>query len=313
MSVLESLVVMNNYKICKSAHFLPDKIMTNDDYASYLDTSDEWIYKRTGIKERHINQGEITGLIDGLLTKVQLSNEELSNLGAIIVASSTNLNIMPNIASYVHGKINAPEEVLCLDVNSACSGFVAALSVARGLFNGNQNKRVLVVGVDQMSSIVDSNDRNTCILFGDGAGLMLLESTNNQHVLMQHSTCEYNEEALNLTNGFIQMRGQDVFKYAVNDVVKHINHLLNESKLTLKDLNYVVCHQANERILMAIRRQFNLDEEQVLSTIAQTANTSSASIPICWDLHKERFKTGDKIIMIGFGAGLITNSILYEI
>ncbi len=312
MNALESLVVMNKWKIKKTAHYLPNKVMTNNDYAEYLDTSDEWIYKRTGIKQRHINEGNINELIDGLLANANLEAADLLGLDGIIVATSTNLDIMPNVASYVHGKLSLKEDVFCIDVNSACSGFIAAMMVADGmLYKPGQKK--LVIGIDQMSRVVDQQDRNTCILFGDGAGLMLMESSESQHVLQMHSTCDYNKEALYTREQYIQMRGQEVFKYAVNDVVKHINYLLEKSDLEVEDLDYVVCHQANERILKAIRRQFKLTEEQVLSTIRETANTSSASIPICFDQYYDQFQESDKVIMIGFGAGLITNSVLYEI
>lgn len=312
MNALESLVDMSNFKIIKTAQYLPENIVDNHHYASYLDTNDEWIVKRTGIKERRINKQSITDMLAHLLSESKIKDQDLSQIRAVIVASSSNLQIMPNLSSFAHGQLGLNEEVLCIDINTACSGFVSSLITA-SKFIQSSDDQVLVIGIDQMSSIVDQNDRNTCILFGDGAGLMLLQGDQKQHLLASYNTCEYNLDVLTTVEQNITMQGQDVFKYAVKEVTKHISELLKRKQIHVEDLDYVVCHQANERILQAIRRQFNLTEEQVLSTIKWTANTSSASIPICFDCFKEQFQTGEKIIMVGFGAGLITSSILYEI
>ncbi len=307
------MVDMNNFKIISSAHYLPKNEVDNHYFANYLDTSDEWISKRTGIKSRRINEGEINDMLDELISTSDLSKHNLDDLTTIIVASSSNQKIMPNLSAYVHKLIGAKPEVTCLDINTACSGFVTSIITASKFLSTHLQQKVLVIGIDQMSSIIDFNDRNTCILFGDGAGLMLLEVASSQHLIDSYSTCDYDEISLATNNQKIVMQGQEVFKYAVKEVCNHISHLLEVNNLEANEIDYIICHQANERILKAIRRQFLYTEEQVLSTISWTANTSSASIPICFDYYQEQFKSGDKIIMVGFGAGLITNSVLYQI
>ncbi len=313
MNVIESLVAMNNFKIIKSAHYLPSKKLNNQYFESYLDTSDEWITKRTGIKSRSITSGQMTELVDGLLEQVEFTNSELASITKVVVATSSNTKIMPNVASYVHYKLNLNSECLCFDINTACSGFTSSLNLVKDLFTSCE-ECILVLGIDQMSNIIDYDDRNTCILFGDGAGLMLLKGSSEQHILASKVTCNYDfEHVLTTKNNKIIMNGQEVFKYAVKDVCHHLSELLEMANLSSRELDYVVCHQANERILSAIKRQFKLSDEQVLSTIAFSANTSSASIPICFDYHKDKFKPNNNIAMIGFGAGLITSSMLYKI
>ncbi len=307
---IESLESMSDFKIVKSSYYVPDNIVTNDDLAKTIDTNDEWVYKRTGIKTRHIATESLQQMVKNAIINLRLTQSEAQDIDLIIIASSSNEIIMPSLSAYVQSIINCNKQVMCIDLNAACTGFVHSLIVAEQFFKAKTAKKALVIGAEKMSNIIDATDRNTAILFGDGVGAFYLESDYN-HILASTYETSYGE-AIIATNNGMQMQGQQVFKYAVKTVISSINKLLDQSKLEITDIDYIICHQANQRILNTIIREYGLDQEQVLSTIKWSANTSSASIPIVFNYHVNKINPGNKIMFIGFGAGLTSSAMLYK-
>ncbi len=310
MKDIESLEIMNDFKIIKSSYYVPEKIVTNNDLAKTIDTNDEWVYKRTGIKTRHIATESLQQMLKNAIINLRLTQNEAQDIDLIIVASSSNEIIMPSLSAYVQNVIGCHKQVMCIDLNAACSGFVHSLIVAEQFFKANRVKKAIVIGAEKMSNIIDANDRNTAILFGDGVGAFYLESSSN-HVLASTYETSYGEAILATNNG-MQMQGQQVFKYAVKTVINNINILLDQSGLEITDIDYIICHQANQRILNTIIREYGLKQNQVLSTIEWSANTSSASIPIVFNYHLSKINPGNKIMFVGFGAGLTSSAMLYK-
>ncbi len=310
MKDIESLEIMNDFKIIKSSYYVPEKIVTNNDLAKTIDTNDEWVYKRTGIKTRHIATESLQQMLKNAIINLRLTQNEAQDIDLIIVASSSNEIIMPSLSAYVQNVIGCHKQVMCIDLNAACSGFVHSLIVAEQFFKANSVKKAIVIGAEKMSNIIDANDRNTAILFGDGVGAFYLESSSN-HILASTYETSY-DEAILATNNGMQMQGQQVFKYAVKTVISNINILLDQSGLEITDIDYIICHQANQRILNTIIREYGLKQNQVLSTIEWSANTSSASIPIVFNYHLSKINPGNKIMFIGFGAGLTSSAMLYK-
>ncbi len=302
---------MNDFKIVKSSYYVPENIVSNDDLSQKIDTNDEWIYKRTGIKTRHIATESLREMIARTLAKLNLTEQEATNIDLIIVASSSDTTIMPSLSSFVQGEVNTQSEVMCLDLNAACSGFVHSLIVANQFFRTGETKSALIIGAEKMSNIIDATDRNTAILFGDGVGAFYLKQ-GEKHVLAQNYQTVYDESAIVATSSGMQMNGQQVFKYAVKTVIKTIDELLLSSNLKITEVDYIICHQANQRILNTIIREYKLESSQVLSTIKWSANTSSASIPIAFNQKLGALNPGDKIMLIGFGAGLTSSGIIYQ-
>ncbi len=310
MRDIESLELMNDFKIVKSSYYVPEKIVTNNDLAKIIDTTDEWVYKRTGIKTRHIATESLQQMLKNAIIKLRLTPSEAQDIDLIIVASSSGEIIMPSLSAYAQNIIGCHKQVMCIDLNAACSGFVHSLIVAKQFFNAKTVKKAIVIGAEKMSNIIEESDRNTAILFGDGVGAFYLESSTN-HILATSYETSYGE-AIIATNDGMQMQGQQVFKYAVKTVISSIKKLLDQSGLEITDIDYIICHQANQRILNTIIREYDLNPEQVLSTIEWSANTSSASIPIVFDYHLNKINPGNKIMFIGFGAGLTSSAMLYE-
>ncbi len=308
---IESLVNMNDFKIEKVGYYLPKNIVTNDDLSQIMDTNDEWIHKRTGIKSRYIAEESLREMVKNAIENLKLSEVEQQAIDLIIVASSSDKVIMPSLSSFAQGQINSNKQIVCLDLNAACSGFVHSLIVANQFFNAKNSKAALIIGAEKMSNIIEPTDRNTAILFGDGVGAFYLTASEN-HTLAYESTTNYDNTAIYATADGMDMNGQQVFKYAVKTVISTIKNLLDSSKLSINEVDYIVCHQANQRILNTIIREYKLKSEQVLSTIEWSANTSSASIPITFATEIKELVKGQKVMFIGFGAGLTSSGYLYQ-
>ncbi len=313
MRDLESLVDMNDYVINKVAHYLPKNVVDNAYFEERLDTSDEWIQKRTGIKTRHFATDEtMTQMIEKGLDNLNLSQEEINQVDLVIVATSSNKKVMPNLSSSVQGYLNLKSETMCFDLNAACSGFVHSMIITKQLMASGAYNSAIIIGAEKMSDMVDFTDRSTSILFGDGIGLMHVVKSNEKHCLATHIKTEYSAEDLSADENGLMMNGQNVFKFAVKTCVEGIEVVLEKANLTIDDIDQIVTHQANERILKAIRREFKVSDDKVLSIIESTANTSSASIPMVLSKHKIDLKEPGKIIFVAFGAGLIMSAYLYN-
>ena len=303
---------------------LPDYVLTNDELATIVDTNDEWITTRTGIKERRILKGEGMGTskmavpaVRGLLEKTGTAPEEVD---LIIVATVTGDSIFPdtaNIVAYQTGCTNA----FGFDVNAACSGFLYALTVGANMVTGGGHKKVIVVGADKMSSIIDYTDRTTCVIFGDGAGAVLLEPSQEGNGVMdyQHHGDGSGEEYLYLVAGgsrkpatvdsvmarehFVRQNGAPVFKAAVSGMSGVVGEVMGRNDLTADTLDWLVPHQANIRIIQSVSRMADLPMDKVMVNIHKYGNTTAGTIPLClWD-YESQLKKGDNLILTAFGGG----------
>ena len=305
-------------KIIGTGGYLPNKILTNKDLESIVDTTDEWIYERTGIKQRHIaeeNESTSSMAIKASIDAIKSSNIKEKDIDLIIVATTTPDQIFPSTACIVQNKLNivAP----AFDVQAACTGFIYALSVADNYIRTGMSKNVLVIGAEKYSNILDWNDRSTCVLFGDGAGAIVLSKKKkmNSGII---STELYSDGrfydllyvnggvASNQKAGHIKMKGKEVFKHAVKKLVSSIQFNLKKNKLKKEDIDWIIPHQANKRIMDMSAVKLGIPKSKVIVTVDQHANTSTASIPLSLDyaLSKKIIKRGQIIVFEAIGGGL---------
>lgn len=314
-------------KILACGSYLPEKILTNDDLAKIVDTNDSWITERTGIKKRHIAaEGELTSDLGFKAAEDALKNANLQiqDIDAIIVATTTADNIFPSTATKIQEKLNM-KHGFAFDVQAVCSGFVYALTIADKFIKSASAKNILVIGAETLSRILNWQDRNTCVLFGDGAGAVILgkDDSNNSNIIdsMLHSDGSlYNilntngGPSLTGGNGHITMQGKDVFKHAVNKMSATVKDIIEKNNLTIEDIKLVIPHQANQRILDAVAKKLNISADKLISTVAIHANTSAASIPLALNkaLGNNRIRRGDYMIFEALGAGLTWGSLLIK-
>ncbi len=285
--------------------YLPEQVITNDDLAKIVDTSDEWIVKRTGIKQRYYESSSQEQMLDKLLAKIKPLTYD-----AIIVTTMSNLNSAPTLSNYLATRLNVPN-ALCFDLNAACSGFVYAMLVANGLLASDQANRVLIVSIERMSNIVDQMDRSTVVLFGDGACATIVEKSQTSKLISSHvGNCPDEDDLVCRAGGYLKMNGQSVFKFATKTIALCLDQLLEKSELDIDEVDYFVFHQANIRIINNVIKKYKLDPKRVVINVDRFANTSSASIPLA--LSELQLKAGDRVAMIGFGAGLSYGAALYE-
>ncbi|MFB8726814.1 beta-ketoacyl-ACP synthase III [Enterococcus casseliflavus] len=312
-------------KITATASYVPEKIVTNDDLSNLMDTSDEWIHSRTGIKRRRVAVGENTSdlcihVAQTLLQDAQLSAESLD---FILVATITPDFNTPAVACQVQGAIGAVN-AFAFDISAACAGFVYALSMAEKLIRTGA-KKGLVIGGEVLSKVLDWNDRSTAVLFGDGAGGLLLEASSEQHLLKESLKAD-GTRGMSLTSGFrtnenpfsqnapaysacMQMIGREIFDFATRDVVASINDLTQDEAI-----DYFLLHQANSRILDKVARKLKQPREKFLQNMQDYGNTSAASIPLLLDEEIKRgtlsLGSGQKVVFSGFGGGLTWGTML---
>lgn len=312
---------MVNAVITGCGAYLPEKILTNKDIEKMVETSDEWIIARTGIKQRHIAANdELTSHMAAKAAGDALKNAgiDAEKIDFIIVATTTPDKTFPATAVNVQ-KIIGASNAAAFDVQAVCSGFVYAMTVANGLIKSGMAKNILVIGADKMSSIVDWNDRGTCILFGDGAGAVVLSASNDDRGII--GSCLYsdgNYQDILYTNGGagstgdsgkVHMTGQEVFKHAVEKMTNSIKAVLEKNNLKKEDIAYLVPHQANLRILDMVGKKLRLPEEKLIATVENHANTSAASIPLAITQSKDKFTKGDLIVLTAIGGGLAWGSL----
>ncbi len=312
-------------KISATGSYLPQKTITNADLAKTVETSDSWIVDRTGIKTRHIAaENELTSDLASKATQklLEKSNLKAEEIDLIILATTTPDLTFPATATTLQAKIGA-KNAFAFDVQAVCSGFVFAVAIADNFIKSGQVKNALVVGAETLSRIVNWNDRNTCVLFGDGAGAILLQATTEENCGIiscdLHSDGTLNDllktsggASLNQSSGFIEMAGKEVFKHAVEKMAKSVLSALTKANLSVKDIDLLIPHQANSRILSAVATRLELPEEKVILTVEKHANTSAASIPLALDFANSngRIKKGDLIVMEALGGGLTWGSIV---
>ncbi|MCM1273554.1 MAG: ketoacyl-ACP synthase III [Clostridium sp.] len=306
------MLVKDGLRIVATGHYVPDKVVTNDDLSKLVDTNDEWISSRTGIRRRHFveNESNLDLALNAARLALERSGIDKEELGVCIVATVKPDNLTPSMACLVQAKLGLPEEIPCFDINAACSGFMYAMQIARGLLMNSDRKYGLVVGSETLSRMLDMTDRGTCVLFGDGAGAAIIELTDKNRFFSVLGS-RGNDEVLvcsnqNNENRYLSMIGSDVFRFAVSTVPKAIHALLDQVGLTADDIDYFICHQANFRIIESVAKKCKQPIEKFYVNLDEYGNTSSASIPIAMDEMNEKglLKPGMKIICVGFGAGL---------
>ena len=316
---------MNHSKIIGTGSYLPEKILTNKELESSLDTTDEWITSRTGIKERHIaGPGEKTSDLayEAALKAIASANITPGDIDLIILATTTPDKIFPSTACTVQAKLGI-KECPAFDIQAVCTGFVYALSIADKFIKTNSAKNVLVIGADRMSSITNYTDRSNAILWGDGAGAVILSASNEVGIISTHIHAAGNHEELlhvprhdkasNIADT-IEMKGNQVFKIAVNTLDKIVDETLESSGITKAEIDWLVPHQANIRILEATAKKLDMSMDKVIVTIDRHGNTSAASIPLALDegVRSGKIRKNHMILMEAFGGGFTWGSALVK-
>jgi len=314
-------------KIISTGSYLPKKFLTNYDLEKTVDTTDSWIFERTGIKKRHLAaENELTSDIAFEAAKRALENSGLKaeEIDMIILATTTPDLTFPATATKVQAKLNA-NSAFAFDIQAVCSGFVFAMATADNFIKSGQVKNALVIGADVLSRIVDWKDRNTCVLFGDGAGAVVLQATTEESsgIISSdlHSDGSLNDilktsggPSSNQKSGFIEMAGKEVFKHAVDKMSKSVIAALKKANLKVSDIDLLVPHQANARILSAVANRLELSEEKIILTVENHANTSAASIPLALDyaVKNNRVKKGNLVVLEALGGGLTWGSVVLK-
>lgn len=307
--------------------FAPAKLLTNDDLAKMMDTSDEWITTRTGIKVRHITtEQESTAMLATEAAKKALAEAKLdpADVELIIVATITPEMVFPSTASFVQRALKA-KKAWVFDLSAACSGFVYSLSIVQQFIESGRLKNALVIGAETLTKITDWTDRTSCILFGDGAGAVVLEQSRDGRKGILYSTMHSDGdrwEALNCQaygsrhpsnkelddpkKIYMQIKGREVYQQAIRRIVETVAECLDHCRLSMDDIKMFISHQMNARIIESAAKRLNLPDEKVFINITEYGNTSAASVPIAFDdcVRKGKIKRGDIIILVAFGAGL---------
>lgn len=304
---------MSGARIVAVGTALPEKTVTNDDLAQYLDTSDEWIAERTGIRERHI--GGTTGELATQAGAKALANAKLSgdDIDLVILATSTPDQTMPQTSATVQAALGIKGGAM--DMNVACSGFVYAMAVAHGMIAAGM-KNVLVIGADTMSTITDQQDRTTAVLFADGAGAVVMSATDQDALLASDlgSRGDLHDILQADLGGKIKMAGKEVYRQAVLICVSSITKICEDAGVKPSDINLFVAHQANTRIIDAVTDRLDMNRENSAIVLDRTGNTSAASVPLALNdaIEKNQVKNGDLVAFCGFGAGMAWASQLWR-
>ena len=313
-----------NAKIIGVGSYLPDKVLTNFDLEKMVDTTDEWITQRTGIHERHIAaDGQSTSDMAVEAVKLALANAQISitDIDMIICATTTPDLTFPSTACLVQNKLGLDKPIIAFDIQAVCSGFVYALSIANDMMRDGKIKHAVIIGADKMSSLIDWQDRSTCVLFGDGAGAVVMQATEETGIIDTEIKANgtYSDilkttggTSTTATAGNIYMDGRGVFKHAVEKMTSSIREITASNNMTLDDIALIVPHQANYRILSLVAEKLGIPDDKFMLTIGEHANTSSASIPLALDvaLKQGKIRKGDNIILEALGGGLTWGAVL---
>ena len=302
------------------AAYAPPKILTNFDLEKMVETNDEWIVKRTGISQRRIAQDENTSDLGTKAAQLALERANLTakNIDAIICATiSPDHFCMPSTACKIAKNLGI-NAITAFDISAACTGFIYLLELAKSLIESGSKKNVLIIGAEKLSKIVDWTDRTTCILFGDGAGAAVVSAGEENEIIDVHTAADGNYANLLITPGgeekFIKMSGNEVFKIAVQTLTKDVVDILEKNQISSDKIDLFIPHQANLRIIEAVKQRLNFTNEQCVVTVGKYGNTSSASIPMAMnDAYEEgRLKKGDLLLLDAFGGGFTWGSALLK-
>jgi 3-oxoacyl-[acyl-carrier-protein] synthase-3 len=309
-------------KIAGTGSYLPNKILTNAELESMVDTTDDWIVARTGIKERHIAaDGEFTSdlAVNAAKNAIESAGITAADIDLILVATTTPDKIFPSVATMVQRKLGIAG-CPAFDIQAVCSGFVYALATANNFIKVGSSKCALVIGAETFSRITDYSDRGNCILWGDGAGAVILQASNEQGIISTHLHADGNYESMlhvpRNANGIdtVVMEGNPVFKMAVNTLDQIVDETLAANNMQKSDIDWLVPHQANIRILQATAKKLDMSMDRVVVTVDKHGNTSAASIPLALDtaVRDGRITRGDVILMEAFGGGFTWGSALIK-
>lgn len=319
---------MRNSKIAGTGGYLPERVMHNKDFERLVDTTDEWIQERTGIKRRHIAADDETTSDMGIAAArkaIEAADIDVSDIDLIIVATTTPDKVFPSTACIVQRRLGL-HSVAAFDIHAACSGFIYALDVADRFIRTGGADNVLIIGSETYSRILDWSDRATCVLFGDGAGAIVLSAADEPGVMSAHIHADGAfEESLHVPAGissgyesvrsesaYIHMKGHEVFKKAVGTLGSMAKETLSMNNIDKHDIDWLIPHQANLRIIKAAAKKLDLSMEHVIVTVDEQANTSSASIPLALDtaIRDGRVRRGELLLFEAFGAGFTWGSAL---
>jgi len=309
-------------EILGTGSYVPKRVYTNDDLKAFVDTNDEWIYSRTGIKERHMSEGESTLDLayQAALKAIETSHIDTQDIDLIIVATVSSDYAFPAVANLLQAKLEI-EGITAFDINAACSGFIYALQIADKMIKSGAFHNALIIGAETLTRLTDWRDRNTCVLFGDGAGAMVISRSEENKIidiitgsqgdvdmLLYCKNPDLKDPAVNKISpqDHIHMKGAEVFKFATRIMPKTVHTLMERNQITDDDLNCYIAHQANMRILDKSARDLNISMDKMYSNISHYGNTSAASVPIAIDeaVRSNFLKRGDKFITVAFGGGL---------
>jgi len=319
-------------RILGTGSYFPEKVLTNKDLEKMVDTTDEWITTRTGIRERRISENEPTSIMAKKAAEkaIDMAGIDKNDIDGIIVATFTPDTTMPSSACVVQDHLEIRNSSFAFDISAACTGFIYALSIADSLIKNGLANKILVIGAERISPTVDWTDRNTCVLFGDAAGAVVLgksedpgfrsfhihaDGSANRLLTLDALGSNYlaNRKAINIEENLIKMKGNEVFKIAVRAMAEATAKAVESSGLKYEDVDFFIPHQANLRIIDAAAKRINLSYDKVIVTLDKYGNTSSATIPTALDIavRDGRIKRGSNVVSAAFGGGLTWGSTLF--
>lgn len=328
-----------NTKILGTGSFLPDKIVTNEDLSKRIDTSHQWIVERTGIHQRRVSDLSKDEGPSGMAKRAALKAIEAANLtpndiDLILLSATMPDQQMPNTAAVLQEKLEITNNCPTLDVNAACSGWIYLIPMADAMIKTGLYKHILVVGSEMLSSFNNWDDRNTCILFGDGCGAAILgrasenedsqiyssvlscDSTKKDHLTLWAGGAmkRITPEIIKNNEHWMTMNGQEIFKAAVKTMASHSEKVIKDAGLTMNDVDWFIPHQANLRIIEAVGTRFGFPAEKVIINVDKYANTSSATVPVAFDeaIREGKIKRGDNVLLAAFGAGLTAGAVFLK-
>lgn len=313
---------MDGLRIISTGHYAPDRVVTNDDLSKIVDTSDEWITERTGIKRRHFcndDEGNVSMAVKAATVALEKIDIDISEIGCLVVSTFSGDYLVPSAACQVQEKLGMSDDAICFDLNAACSGFVFGMETIRGLLLQSDKKYGLLIGSECISRRLDMQDRGTCILFGDGAGAVLF-TLDAEKSYTSVFGCHGDLEVINVPNdanepGRVHMAGQATYKFAVSTVPKLIKKVVLKAGIEFEDIDAYICHQANARILDAVAKHLKQPREKFFFDLDEYGNTSAASVAIALSdaIDKGFVKPGQKILLCGFGAGKTWGAIIIDL
>ena len=317
-------------EIIGCGHYLPSKVLTNDDFSKMVDTNDEWISTRTGIRSRHVvEEGELTSDMALNAANIALENANMTaqDIDLVVVATLTPDNTTPSVAAKVAGRLGVKPGTPAFDLGAACSGFVYSMTMVDNMIRLGQIKTALVIGVESLSKIVDWTDRNTCVLFGDGAGAVVVRAKEGEGLSSDTGVLatkiyadgtQYDSLGTDggvsstKTAGFVHMNGKEVFKYAVGAMCEACDAVLSQANISTKEVDWLLPHQANIRIISSVGQKLEVPDEKVIVTVDHHGNTSAASIPLALSesVQAGKIKKGDLVLIPAMGAGFTWGGLL---